>query len=152
MTLPYVRNDVRDVTTDSDDETPTTAMFTELLETACCGGDPMRQAIQVARLKQLICVRAWSDAAMALVTLRFPEWKLRRLVYDDGGWLCTLSRSRDIPDWLDETVEAHHTNMPLAIVGAFLEAMNTRHPSHLTAVAKRDVDESFAPMLCENYA
>lgn len=152
MTLPYVRNDVRDVDrSEADDETPTTAMFIELLATACHGGDPMRQAVQVARLKQLICVRAWSDAAMALVTLRLPEWKLRRLVYDDGEWLCTLSRYRDMPDWLDQTVEAHHTNMPRAIVGALLEAINTPEPSDLSAIAKQDPDESFAVMPCENY-
>jgi hypothetical protein len=152
MTLPNFHNPIVASTRGAADETPTTAMFNELLATARRAGDPMRQALQVARLRQLIAVRAWSDAALALVALQSPEWKLRRLCYDDGEWHCALSRQRDMPEWLDPTVEAHHPNMPLAIVGALQEATRTSPPSHLAAVAVREGDDSFAPMSCENFS
>ena len=152
MALPFVRNDGPEAGRGAGDDTPTTALFNQLLATARRAGDPMRQALQVARIKQLIAVRAWSDCALALVALQSPEWKLRRLVYDDGEWHCALSRQRDMPDWLDQTVEAHHPNMPLAIVGAMLEATRTPQASHLAAVAAREADDAFQPLSCENFS
>src|SRR5262245_57142505 len=44
------------------------------------------------KLMQLIDAGAWTDAAMALLALELPQWKLRRLVFDDGEWLCCLSQ------------------------------------------------------------
>jgi hypothetical protein len=34
---------------------------------------------------------AWADAAITLVGFELPNWKPRRLVYEDDEWLCSLS-------------------------------------------------------------
>jgi hypothetical protein len=44
------------------------------------------------------------------------------LVYEDGEWICSLSRHRQLPDWLDDATEARHETPALAILAAFVEA------------------------------
>lgn len=136
----------------ADAETPTTALFMELLADACRRVAPMRQVLPMARIKQMIAARAWTDAALALVALAAPQWQMRRLAYDDGEWHCALSRQRDMPDWLDQTVEAHHQSMPLAILCALAEATTGSAPSHLATVsASHGPGDGFEPMLCDNF-
>jgi hypothetical protein len=79
-------------------------------------------AEKAARIDQLIEAGAWSDAALALVELELPAWKLRRLVYEDGQWLCSLSKQPNLPTALDDTADASHEVLPLAILTAFVEA------------------------------
>ena len=134
-----------------DSATPTTALFNELLADARKEGDPMRQAVPVACLKQLIAARAWTDAALALLALQQPDWRLRRLDFDDGEWHCALSRQPAMPQWLDDTVEAHHSNMALAIVGALLAVADEPAPQPSSSAAYPG-DARFEPVLCENFA
>lgn len=82
-----------------------------------------RQTRKVAQLGKFATAGAWTDAAMALLEMALPRWKLRRLAYDDGEWHCALSPSREIPDWLDNAVEASHPNLPLAILRGLVEAI-----------------------------
>jgi hypothetical protein len=63
---------------------------------------------KAARIDQLIDAGAWNDAALALIELELPAWKLRRLVYEDGEWLCSLSRQPNLPLALDDTADARH--------------------------------------------
>jgi hypothetical protein len=74
-----------------------------------------------AKLDRLVETGAWTDASLALVEFELPQWKLRRLVFDDGEWLCSLSRHPRLPLGLDEVAEASHEVMPLAILIALLE-------------------------------
>ena len=76
---------------------------------------------ETQRFERLVATEAWSDAALELLRLDAPEWHLQRLCQDDGEWLCSLSRFRELPDWLDDGVEARHHDMALAIVGAVVE-------------------------------
>ena len=151
MTLSSSLHAVRYVEEDGDDS-PRTALFTKLLADICHGGDPMWQASRVARLRRLIAVEAWSDSALALIALRLPEWKLRRLVYDGGEWYCALSRHREMPDWLDQAVEAHHPIMPMAIVRALHEAIHAPHSVQVRADSKVDPDRGFEPFQCDNFS
>jgi hypothetical protein len=66
--------------------------------------------------------RAWTDAALALINLALPQWKVRRVTYHGGAWYCALSRERELPDWLSQSVEARHVDLPLAILSAFAAA------------------------------
>jgi hypothetical protein len=75
-----------------------------------------------AKLDRLIESGAWTDAALALVELELPQWKLRRIVYEDGEWLCSLSKQPRLPLGLDEVAEASHGVMSLAILIALFEA------------------------------
>ncbi len=81
------------------------------------------------------------------------QWQLRRLAYDDGAWHCALSRTRDMPDWLDAAVEAHHPDMAMAIMTALREAMQGDPSPHLAVVPQRaSSSDGFEPVLCDNYA
>jgi hypothetical protein len=76
----------------------------------------------VDRIDRLIEARAWTDAALALVELELPAWKLRRLTYEGGEWFCSLSRQPNVPADFDESADACHALMALSILRAFLQA------------------------------
>jgi hypothetical protein len=77
----------------------------------------MKRTGKAARIAQLFGGGAWSDAALALIELELPAWKPRRLVYEDGEWHCSLSRHPNLPVALDDTANASHDVLPLAIIG-----------------------------------
>jgi hypothetical protein len=81
------------------------------------------QAQHRTRVAHLIESNAFADATLALVELERPQWKLRRLIYEDGEWHCSLSKHIGLPAELDdEMAEASHESLPLAILSAFVEA------------------------------
>ena len=75
-----------------------------------------------ARVNQLIEAGAWTDATLAMIEVEMPYWTLRRIVNEDGEWLCSLSKQPNLPVTLDDTADASHQVLPLAILGALLEA------------------------------
>jgi hypothetical protein len=79
-------------------------------------------AVKAARINRLIESEAWTEAALALVELELPLWKLRRLVHEEGIWLCSLSKQWNLPDWLSDNAESRHESLPLAILSALVEA------------------------------
>jgi hypothetical protein len=92
-----------------------------VLAGACLRLPALTNTNKAASIARLIEADAWTDAALAIIELESPQWKLRRLVYEDGEWHCQLSNQRELPAGLDETAEACHEFLPLAILGAFLE-------------------------------
>jgi len=76
----------------------------------------------IASLSRLVGGGDWVAAALLLVELELPLWRLRRLLLDDGRWLCTLSRQPELPLGLDQVAEATHPVLSLAILGALIEA------------------------------
>jgi hypothetical protein len=58
-----------------------------------------------AKVDRLMESAAWTEATLALVELELPKWKLRRLVYEDGEWLCSLSKQPWLPLGLDEMAD-----------------------------------------------
>ena len=75
------------------------------------------------RIKKLIHAGAWTDAALALLAMELPAWTLRRLIYDEGEWHCAISHQRDLPEWLDDAIEMHHTDMATAILKTLIEGL-----------------------------
>jgi len=106
------------------------------------------------RLDQLIEAGAWSDAALALIELELPAWKLRRLVYEDGEWFCSLSKQPNLPVALDDSADACHDVLPLVILSAFVEARRktsaVREPSSPTVPQVRPT--SGYAICCDNFA
>jgi hypothetical protein len=86
------------------------------------------QTSAIKRIERLIAEEAWAEVALALIDLELPQWQLRRLAYDGGEWHCALSRRREVPDWLDQAVEASHPDLPGALLEAFLEAQRIVEP------------------------
>jgi hypothetical protein len=107
-----------------------------------------------ARLHRLIESGAFTEAAFALVELELPQWKLRRIAYDEGEWHCALSRQRELPDWLDRAIEAHHADLTLAVLGTYLEAAKQIEASRMPGRPSVPQTGSgrFEPLSCENYA
>ena len=108
---------------------------------------------QAARLRRLIAAEAWTDVALALVEIALPEWRLVRLVVDDGEWCCALSRHWQVPDWLDDAVEARHEVLPLAILAAFAGAHHASRPARLRSVPTlwRRASKTVDPVCCDNF-
>ena len=98
-------------------------------------------------------VGAWTDAALALIDLELPQWQIRRIAYDDGEWYCALSRERELPDWLDRSIEARHADLPLALLGAFVEAQAITAPQSRPSVpsVSRDANPFYEPVCCDNF-
>jgi hypothetical protein len=107
---------------------------------------------QTARVEQTIRSGAWTDAALALIDLELPLWRVRRLAYDEGEWHCALSRECELPDWLDDAIETHHADLALAILGAFVEARRVSRGESRTSVpaVSRAID-FYEPLSADNF-
>jgi hypothetical protein len=114
----------------------------------------MGQSAKTARIERLIASEAWTDVALALIDLELPPWQVRRVAYDDGEWYCALSRERELPDWLDSSIEARHADLPLAILSAFVEAERISAPASRPSVpvVARDASPICEPVCCDNFA
>jgi hypothetical protein len=99
----------------------TPALMSDVIAEACTRFAAQGPAAK-ARVNRLIEADAWTDAVLALLELESPQWKLRRAVYEDDEWLCSLSKQPWLPLGLDEFVEARHEALPLAILGALIQA------------------------------
>jgi hypothetical protein len=112
------------------------------------GRGALDRANGIAHIHRLIADRAWTDAALALLALELPQWKLRRLVCEDGEWFCSLSMRLDCPAELDEPAEAHNAELPLAIVQAAMEAWERSHAASSGQLRVPSIAQRPAPMLC----
>ena len=132
----------------------TPGLMTEVIETACRRFTSAGQIAKTARIGDLIDAQAWTDAALALIELELPFWQIRRIAYDAGEWYCALSRQRELPDWLDQSIEGRHADLAVAILIAFLEAQITvRQPGQPSIPAvPRGVSPGHIPLCCENFA
>ncbi len=98
------------------------ALFGKIIAGACIRFPLLNKLGRAGQVDRLAGAGAWTDAALALVALELPGWKMRRLVYEEGEWLCSLSRQPNVPISLDDTADAAHEALPLAIMLAFVEA------------------------------
>src|SRR6195256_3347131 len=130
------------------------ALFGEVIETACRRFPSIGQRAKTARIKRLIQSDAWTDAVLALIDLELPLWQVRRIAYDEGEWHCALSRERELPDWLDRSIEARHADLALAILSAFVDAQRITAPGSRTSVptVPRDVNPLYEAVACDNFA
>jgi hypothetical protein len=132
-----------------------TAEFLSDIIRAICRRFPSAvQNFRSTRIERLIESQAWTDAALALIDLELPQWQVRRLAYDEGEWYCALSRQRELPDWLDQSIEAHHADLALAILSAFVEARRIGAPATRPSVpsAPRRADTFYEPVYSDNFA
>ena len=132
----------------------TAELMSEIIDTTCRRFPSLGQTGKSVRLERLIQSGAWTDTALALIDLELPQWQVRRLAYDEGEWYCALSRERELPDWLDQSIEAHHTDLALAILSAFVEAQRVAAPSIRTSVpaVTRDTNPLYEPVCSDNFA
>ena len=132
----------------------TADLISNVVAGACTRLPVLNKAGKAARLDQLIKAGAWSDAALALIELELPAWKLRRLIYEDGEWFCSLSKQPNLPVEFDDTADARHEVLPLAILSAFVEARrgtNAARETSFPTVPRVQPTTGFA-ICCDNFA
>jgi len=131
----------------------TSELMTEIIGEACRRFPSVGQSRKSERIERLIQSGAWTDAALALIDLELPLWQVRRIAYDEGEWYCALSRERELPDWLDRSVEARHADLALAILSAFVDAQRISSPASITSVpaVPRDANPLYEPVCCDNF-
>jgi hypothetical protein len=137
-----------------DSHAVTAELMSEVIGEACRRFPSVGQTEKTARIERLIGSGAWTDAALALIDLELPLWQVRRIAYDEGEWYCALSRERELPDWLDRSIEARHADLPLAILSAFVDAQRITAPSNKTSVpaVSRDAGALYEPVCADNFA
>jgi hypothetical protein len=104
-----------------------------------------RRAVDV-----LLDAGAWTAASLVIVERELNGWQLRRLVVDDGEWVCSLSRQPQLPVEFDDTADAHHDIAACAILQAIEEAR-----ARIAATPRTSVPCSRRaryPICCENFA
>ena len=132
----------------------TAELFSDVIKTACRRFPSLARPEKTARIERLIASSAWTDAVLALIELDLPQWQVRRIAYDEGEWHCALSRQRELPEWLDQSIEAHHPDLPLAMLSAFADArLASARPSQSSVpTVPYDANASYAPLCCDNFA
>jgi hypothetical protein len=131
----------------------TAELMSQIIGEACRRFPSVGQTGKTARIERLISSEAWTDAALALIDLELPLWQVRRIAYDEGEWYCALSRERELPDWLDRSIEARHADLALAILSAFVDAQRLAAPSAKPSVptVSRDLNPLYEPVCCDNF-
>jgi hypothetical protein len=129
-------------------------LMSELVAMTCRRYPSPGQAAKTTRIERLIGSQAWTDAALALIDLELPQWQVRRIAYDEGEWHCALSRARELPEWLDQSIETRHADLPLAILSAYLDVQHISAPSRRTSVptTPRDANAFYTPLCCDDFA
>lgn len=132
----------------------TAELVSEAIGEKCRRFPSARQTEETARIERLIQSAAWTDATFALIDLELPQWQVRRIAYDGGEWHCALSRERELPEWLDQSIETRHANLSLAILTAFVAAQRITTPSSRTSVPTAPYAASglYEPVLSDNFA
>ncbi len=132
----------------------TAEFLSDIISETCRRFPSTEGSAKAARVERLIQSQAWTDAALALIELELPQWQIRRLAYDEGEWYCALSRQRELPDWLDQSIETHHADLALAILSAFVEARRISAPSIQTSLpaAPQHLDARYEPICADNFA
>jgi hypothetical protein len=133
----------------------TAELVSAVLDLALARCAAPNRARQAQRIRELIGVQAWTDAALALVELDRSR-VVRRLCHDDGDWHCMIGSQWPMPEWLDDTVELGHPVLPLAILGALVDAwhQNPAVPAPATSVpqSRSDLRDATAAICCDNFA
>jgi hypothetical protein len=123
------------------------AIASEVSHDDANGSAPMSTNIE-----RLIAAGAWTDAALALIASEAPQWKLRRLAYDDGEWHCVLSPRREFPEWLDDGIETRHENLSLALFLGLVEAAQQQPVRTSTPTTPRIRIKQRDAVCCDNFA
>ena len=132
----------------------TAGLMLELIGETCRRFPSVGRSEKTARIERLIETEAWTDAALALIDLELPQWQVRRIAYDEGEWHCALSRQRELPEWLDQSIETHHADLSLAILSAFVEAKRASATAVRTSVpmVPHEANALYEPILADNFA
>ena len=128
-------------------------LFSKIAGNACIRLPLLNKAGKTAQLDRLIEAEAWTDAALALIEMELPGWKLRRLAYEDGEWICCLSSQPYLPAQIDDTADSNHEVLALALLSAFVEARRRTSESRISPATVPQVKPAPAiAICCDNFS
>jgi hypothetical protein len=104
------------------------------------------------RLERLIGAGAWSEAALALIELEMPTWTVRRLAHESDEWVCALSRQPNLPIAIDDTAEACHEVLALAVLRAMVEVHRRSGMAAEMNVVQQIAPSPQASICCDSFA
>jgi hypothetical protein len=131
---------------------PSLDLLAKIINGACTRISHRVKTEAFDRLIHLAKIGAWTDAAFALIELELPLWRVRRLAYENGEWLCSLSHQLNLPMTFDDCAEATNSVLPMAILCAFVEACHKRHAIRESVSAVPHIQPwPEHIMCCENY-
>lgn len=134
---------------------PTAGLFAKIIGSGCRRIPVFNKSVPArcgSPIDHLIEAKAWTDCALAIVGLELPEWQVRRLVYEGGEWLCSLSRQPNVPIELDDTADSTHETPALAILRAFVDARGRSRTPRPKRSAVAHVPSPAVAMCCDNFA
>ena len=108
---------------------PAPSLFSRVIADACTRIPALRTAGKIPHIDRLVAAGAWTDAAFALIAIELPAWQIRRLWHEENAWFCSLSQRPAWPAMLDDTADATHEELPLAVLLAFLQARRMSAPA-----------------------
>jgi hypothetical protein len=128
-------------------------LFAKIIAGVCTRIPVLSKSGKAGKIDRLIECGAWTEAALALIEFELPAWKVRRLVCESGQWLCSLSRQPNLPLEIDDTADASHDVLPLAILCAFIEARRRVPTAYQIKPADSQPDLALSGVICcENFA
>jgi hypothetical protein len=154
MPLPGNHDDATDLPGRlRDAKAVTSELLSSVIASACWRFPSIGQPERTAQIERLMASEAWIDAVLTLFAVELPQWQVRRIAYDEGEWHCALSRERELPDWLDQSIEAHHPDLALAMLCVFVDAKLASVPSSQASVpaVPYDASKSCALLCCDNF-
>ena len=131
---------------------PSVDLLAKIISGACTRISRQAKTETFNRLIDFAKTGAWTEAAFALIALELPLWRVRRLAYENGEWLCSLSYQPNLPMAFDDCAEATHEVLPLAMLCAFVEACRRRHAMRESVSTVPRIQPGPGQMICcENY-
>jgi len=137
---------------------PTPRLFAKVIGVVCSRLAVLRMSGKAGGIGRLIESGAWTDSALALVELELPLWKIRRVVYESGEWFCSLSRTPNLPIEFDDSIDASHPVLALAILRSLVEARRATGAQRQSAPSEKAQDltplaaTSVDTVCCDNFA
>jgi hypothetical protein len=105
-----------------------------------------------AEVDRLIEVKAWVELGLWLIAWEFPDWSIHRLTRDDARWCCSIGVGGIAMNWVEDIVEFQHDSLPLAVLGAFVQAQLQKTQgttsSNVTPFRRMELTRSTAEAAC----
>jgi hypothetical protein len=137
-----------------DASAPDAHLFVEIIANGCPRAVVLVEMRKAQRLKQLIESGAWTDAALELLELDLPQWKMRRVLCNDGEWYCRLSAQPWLPEGFDDVIETYHKALPLSILAAIVQvrAQTVTAPRADELTADMAPTPDYIRISCDNFS
>jgi hypothetical protein len=101
-----------------------------------------------AEVERLIQAEAWVELGLWLIAWELPDWSIHCLTRDDVRWSCSIGVGGLAMNWVEDFVEFQHHCLPLAVLGAFVQAQlqkaNGVAPSNVTPFRRMELIQSIA--------